>query len=236
MSISCIIIDDEPLASNLLEEYVVQVPYLRLEKKCLTAVEALAHLQGHPVDLIFLDINLPQLSGMQLAHILPHHQKVIFTTAYTAYAVESYNINAIDYLLKPITFERFLKAVEKVHTLPKSSSGTTVPARAMEQGNFFIKSGKAMIKISAAEIYYVEGLKDYVIFQLEKEKHIVYKKMKELEEILSPGFKRIHHSFIVNVDRIKKIEDNQVYILDQRISISEKYRESFMSFVKNNLM
>src|SRR5688572_21348486 len=228
MSISCIIVDDEPYAGNLLEEYIQQVPYLRLEKKCLTAMEALSFLQNHSIDLVFLDINLPQLSGMQLAHILPQNQKVIFTTAYTSYAVESYAINAIDYLLKPITFERFIKSVEKVHGAAKS--------RPAEQGNFFIKSGKAMIKVSAAEVYYIEGLKDYVVFRLEKEKHIVYKKMKELEAILEKNFMRVHHSFIVNTNHIKKIEDNQVHILDQRISISEKYRESFMSFIKNKLM
>src|SRR5262245_44489525 len=145
MSISCIIVDDEPYAGNLLEEYILQVPYLRLEKKCLTAMEALDFLKSNPVDLIFLDINLPQLSGMQLAHILPQNQKVIFTTAYTSYAVESYAINAIDYLLKPITFERFIKSVEKIHGVGKQ--------RAPEQGSFFIKSGKAMIKVSASEIY-----------------------------------------------------------------------------------
>ena len=227
MSISCIIVDDEPYAGNLLEEYILQVPYLRLEKKCLTAMEALDFLQRQVVDLVFLDINLPQLSGMQLAHILPRNQKVIFTTAYTSYAVESYAINAIDYLLKPITFERFLKSIEKIHGVIR---------RPAEQGNFFIKSGKAMIKVSASEIYYIEGLKDYVIFRLEKEKHIVYKKMKELEAILEENFMRIHHSFIVNTNHIKKIEDNQVHILDQRISISEKYRESFMGFIKNKLM
>ena len=228
MSISCIIVDDEPYAGNLLEEYILQVPYLRLEKKCLTAMEALSFLQSQPVDLVFLDINLPQLSGMQLAHILPQNQKVIFTTAYTSYAVESYAINAIDYLLKPITFERFVKSVEKIHGVAKQ--------RTAEQGNFFIKSGKAMIKVTAAEIYYIEGLKDYVVFRLEKEKHIVYKKMKDLEAILEENFIRVHHSFIVNTNHIKKIEDNQVHILDQRISISEKYRESFMSFIKNKLM
>ncbi|HEX6226752.1 MAG TPA: response regulator [Chryseolinea sp.] len=228
MSITCIIVDDEPYAGNLLEEYIVRVPYLRLEQKCLTAMEALSFLQSHPVDLIFLDINLPQLSGMQLAHILPADQKVIFTTAYTSYAIESYSVNAIDYLLKPITFERFIKSVEKIHTVAKQ--------RSAEPGSFFIKSGKAMIKISAPEIYYIEGLKDYVIFRLEKEKHIVYKKMKELETILEENFMRIHHSFIVNTDQIKKIEDNQVHILDQRISISEKYREEFMKFIKNRLM
>jgi DNA-binding LytR/AlgR family response regulator len=215
-----------------MEEYISQVAYLDLKKKCLNAVEALAYLQDHRVDLIFLDINLPKLSGMQLAQILSPGQKVIFTTAYSSYAVESYAVNALDYLLKPITFERFVRSVEKA----AHHFNQTAPSLSPGQGNFFIKSGKAMIKVSPSDIYYIEGLKDYVMFRLEKEKHIVYKKMKELEDILEPGFKRIHHSFIVNTDHIKKIEDNHVYILDQRLSISEKYREGFISFIKDQLM
>jgi len=230
--ISCIVVDDEPYAGNLMEEYISHVAYLDLKKTCLTAVEALAYLQDHTVDLIFLDINLPKLSGMQLSQLLSGSQKIIFTTAYSSYAVESYSVNALDYLLKPITFERFVRSVEKAaHHFGHTSATTT-----LSNGNFFIKSGKAMIKVSPPEIYYIEGLKDYVMFRLEREKHIVYKKMKDLEDILDPGFKRIHNSFIVNTNHIKKIEDNHVFILDQRLSISEKYRENFLSFIKDQLM
>ena len=231
-TISCVVIDDEPYAGNLMEEYISQVSYLDLKKKCLTAVEALAYLQDHTVDLIFLDINLPKLSGMQLAQLLTGNQKIIFTTAYSSYAVDSYAVNALDYLLKPITFERFVRSVEKA----AHHFGHTAVSPTQSNGNFFIKSGKAMIKISPSDIYYIEGLKDYVMFRTEREKHIVYKKMKELEDILDPGFKRIHHSFIVNTEHIKKIEDNHVFILDQRLSISEKYREGFLSFIKDQLM
>ena len=230
--ISCVVVDDEPYAGNLMEEYIGQVAFLSLKKKCLTAIEALAYLQDHTVDLIFLDINLPKLSGMQLAQILSPDQKVIFTTAYSSHAVESYAVNALDYLLKPITFERFVRSVEKAAQYFNQNS----PHPGNGKGNFFIKSGKAMIKISPSDIYYIEGLKDYVMFRLEKEKHIVYKKMKDLEEMLEPGFKRIHHSFIVNTDHIKKIEDNHVFILDQRLSISDKYRDGFLSFIKDSLM
>ena len=231
-TISCVVVDDEPYAGNLMEEYINQVTYLDLKKKCVTAVEALAYLQDHTVDLIFLDINLPKLSGMQLAQLLSGNQKIIFTTAYSSYAVESYAVNALDYLLKPITFQRFVRSVEKA----AHHFGQTSISLAHGNANFFIKSGKAMIKVSPSDIYYIEGLKDYVLFRMEKEKHIVYKKMKELEDILDPGFKRIHHSFIVNTHHIKKIEDNHVFILDQRLSISEKYREGFLAFIKNQLM
>jgi len=233
-TISCLVVDDEPYAGNLMEEYIGQVAYLDLKKKCLTAVEALAYLQDHTVDLIFLDINLPKLSGMQLAQLLSGNQKIIFTTAYSSYAVESYAVNALDYLLKPITFQRFVRSVEKAAHHFGHAGVSSTPTQS--NANFFIKSGKAMIKVSPSDIYYIEGLKDYVMFRLEKEKHIVYKKMKELEDILDPRFKRIHHSFIVNTDHIKKIEDNHVLILDKRLSISEKYRGSFLSFIKDQLM
>jgi two-component system, LytTR family, response regulator len=236
MNISCIIIDDEPLAGNLLEDYISKVPYLRLHKKCLTALEGLTFLQTNSVDLIFLDINLPHLSGMDFAKIIPRDQKVIFTTAYTSYAVESYTVNAVDYLLKPITFERFMLAVDKVACLQKQHSENATTRLTDDKKNIFIKSGKAMIKIQIDEICLIEGLRDYVVFWLAKEKHIVYKKMKELEEILAPDFMRVHHSFIVNVNHIKKIEDNHIYILDRQISITEKYREAFLSFVKNRLV
>jgi len=236
MRISCIIVDDEPYAGNLLEEYVLKIPYLQLEKKCLTALEALGFLQDNSVDLIFLDINMPQLSGMQLARTLPQDQNVIFTTAYTSFAVESYTVNALDYLLKPITFDRFVKAVERAARHVGSSASHLFSQSGAENRNFFIKTGKAMIKVSPTEIYYIEGLKDYVIFRLENEKHIVYKKMRQLEEILVHGFVRIHHSFIVNVNHIRKIEDNHVHILDQRLAIGEKYREGFRAFIKNRLM
>lgn len=236
MSLSCIIIDDEPLAGNLLEDYIHRIPYLQLEKKCLTAVEGLAFLQSSTVDLMFLDINLPHLSGIELAKILPLEQKIIFTTAYTSYAVESYTINAVDYLLKPITFDRFIKSVEKAVTIKKHSLGTNPAQLPLTNGNFFIKSGKSMIKIQTTEIYCIEGLKDYVIFWLADERYIVYKKMKALEETLPQHFMRVHHSFIVNLDHIKKIEDNHIYILDKQISITDKYKENFISFVKNRLM
>jgi two-component system, LytTR family, response regulator len=236
MSLSCIIIDDEPLAGNLLEDYINKVPYLQLQKKCLTALEGLAFLQSNSVDLIFLDINLPHLSGMDFAKILPRNQKVIFTTAYTSYAVESYTVNAVDYLLKPITFERFMLAVDKVANLPKQNSETTTTRLTDDKNNIFIKSGKAMIKIQIDEIYLIEGLRDYVIFWLAKERHIVYKKMKELEEILAPDFMRVHHSFIVNVNHIRKIEDNHIYILDRQVPITEKYRDAFLAFVKNRMV
>ena len=199
MKISCIIIDDEPMAVNLLEEYVSQLSFLKLQQKCYNAIEALAFLKEHRTDLIFLDINMPQLSGMQLVSLLPAGQKFIFTTAYSEFAVESYEMNAVDYLVKPITFDRFLKAVNKAATLlqPATNSGVT-------NQKLIIKSGKTLIQLDYKDILWIEGLKDYVVFHTSQAKHIVYKRMKDLEESMPSQFSRVHNSYIVNRDHLQK--------------------------------
>jgi two-component system, LytTR family, response regulator len=233
LKLSCIIVEDEPFAANLLEEYICSLPYLKLEGKYFKAVDVLEHFQQHSPDLVFMDINLPKVSGIELTRLLPSHQKVIFTTAYADYALESYSFNTIDYLLKPISLDRFLKAVEKARAM-STESDSSKPVK--ENEHFFIKSGKAIIKINLQEIVFIEGLKDYVLFHLENEKHIVYKKMKELEQTLPGYFKRIHHSFIVNTHRLAKIENNHVHLSKKMIPIGEKYRNAFLSYIKDQLM
>lgn len=150
MNMHCLIVDDEPLAIKLLEEYIQQVPYLSLSGKCYNVVEALEFLSNQPADLLFLDINMPQLTGMQLAAVLPADQQIIFTTAYSDYAVESYSRNAVDYLLKPITFERFLQGVQKAK---RPSNGQEYT----QEAPFFIKTGKSIVKIAFTEVLYIEG-------------------------------------------------------------------------------
>lgn len=234
MKTTCLVIDDEPYAVNLLQEYISQVPYLQLAHKCYNALEALEFLKTNTADLIFLDINMPHLSGMQLARVLPPSQALIFTTAYTEFAVESYEQNALDYLVKPITFERFLKAVQKaVRVLP-----TLEPALITHPGakKLFLKTGKAMVQVAYEDVLFIEGLKDYVLFHTREGKHIVYKRMKELEETLPDNFSRVHLSYIVNRDHIQRIEDNHVYIGAQRISVSDKYRESFLVKINKRLL
>ncbi len=229
----CLIIDDEPFAVNLLEEYVQQTPFLQLAGKCYNAIEALNFLRGAPVDLLFLDINMPQLSGMQLANLLNQNYQIIFTTAYSEYAVESYELNAVDYLLKPITFERFMKAVQKaIAPHPEPSP----PAKEEEApSNFFVKSGKAVIKLNFAKILYIEALGDYVVFHSSGEKHLVYKRMKELEATLPDFFCRVHNSHIINLNHISKIEDNQVFIGTVALPVSEKYRDHFWQHIQTRL-
>lgn len=228
----CLIIDDEPFAVNLLEAYIQQIPFLQLVGKCYNAIDALNYLRNNEVHLLLLDINMPQLSGMQLANLLNADYQIIFTTAYSEYAVKSYELNAVDYLLKPITFERFIKAVQKARSLRQEA---TPSAQEVDAAVFFVKSGKAMVKICLEDIRYIEGLGDYVIFHLLKEKHVVYKRMKELEITLPDYFCRIHNSHIVNLNHILKIEDNQVFIGVLALPVSEKYRESFWNRIEARL-
>lgn len=234
MTINCLVIDDEPFAVNLLEEYISQVPYLHLQHKCYNALEALSYLKEAKPDLIFLDINMPHLSGMQLVSLLPPDQPFIFTTAYSEFAVDSYEKNAVDYLLKPITFERFLVAVNKV--VKSGATPSTQVDAANSSRKLFLKTGKAIVQLEYDDVLLIEGLKDYVVFHTKETKHVVYKRMKELEETLPAHFSRVHLSYIVNRHHIRRIEDNHVFIGTERIPVSEKYRDSFLSCINKGLL
>jgi DNA-binding LytR/AlgR family response regulator len=240
LKIKCLIIDDEPLAVSLLTDYIGQVPFLELVHSCYNAMEALTFLHTNPIDLIFMDINMPHLSGMELINLLDKKQKVIFTTAYSDYALESYEKNALDYLLKPITFERFVRAVTKAWEILENAKITPIPSAEdpinQNLTSIFLKTGKSVVKVELAKIDYIEGLKDYVLFVVGNEKYIVYKRMKDLETGLSPDFYRIHHSYIVNINNIRKIEDNHVFIGEHKIAISEKYRENFHHKIQEKLL
>jgi two-component system, LytTR family, response regulator len=231
MPIRCLIVDDEPLAVTLLEQYVAQVPFLQLCGKCYNAMEALSFLHQQEVDLVFLDINMPKLSGLEIAASLSS-QLIIFTTAYSQHAVESYEKDAVDYLLKPITFDRFVRAVNKAYNLYKRDSAEAAPVMKKEEPVFYVKSGKTIIKINLDDVLFIEGLKDYVSFYTRDNKHVVYKRMKELEDVLPANFSRVHNSFIVNRDHIEKIEQGQVFINAQAIPISDKYRDVFLRQVR----
>jgi DNA-binding LytR/AlgR family response regulator len=235
MKITCLIVDDEPSAVNLLKEYIGQVSFLELTHACYDALEALAYLRTYSVDLLFLDINMPGLSGMELTALLPPQQKIIFTTAYAEYALESYEKNAVDYLLKPIPFRRFLQAVLKLQTNVSEPDITEELAMATDE-YFFTKSGKQIVRVEYKNILYVEAWKEYVLLFTTAGKLVLYKRMKELEELLPVAFQRIHHSYIVNSAVIEKIEDNHVCIAEARLPISDKYRLAFMQFIQQKLI
>ena len=181
--INCLIIDDEPNAVQLLQDYISKVPYLALKGTCFDALEALEFLSHTQTDIIFLDINMPDLSGMELMNMLPREQKVIFTTAYSEYAIQSYEYNAVDYLLKPISFKRFMMAVGK--------AASSLPAPAQEEEYLFVRTDKKMIRVNVRDILYFEALKEYVCIHTKTQKIITYKRMKELLDKLPGHFTRI---------------------------------------------
>lgn len=235
MNLSCIIIDDEPNAVNLLEILIAQNTKWQLLGKCYDALEAIAFLKENKPDFIFLDINMPQLSGMELAGLLSKDTKIVFTTAYSEYAAESYTFQTIDYLLKPITLKRFLEAMQKIEgyfTFHVANHQISAPT-----GNeyFFVKSGKVLRKILLEEIQYFEGEKEYVRLVTPNEQLLIYRRLKEIDEQLNAPFVRVHNSYIVNTKQIIKIQDNHIYIAAKQIPISEKFKDKFMAVISQRI-
>ncbi|GGF36733.1 LytR/AlgR family response regulator transcription factor [Echinicola rosea] len=242
MNINCIIIDDEALALDILEDYISKIPMLTLQGKFNTAIQAMDSIMRNKVDLIFLDINMPDINGIKFYEGLPHKPKVIFTTAYSEYAVKGFEINAIDYLLKPISFDRFFQAVSKVlnHSglakEPKTSLSDAIPQPKEQPGFIFVKVEHSTIKINLKDISYFEGYKDYVKIHLINEEHpvLTLNSIKHYEmSLFSKGFIRIHKSYIVSIDQIENISRNKVrlYQKDLFITIGESFREFFYELV-----
>lgn len=235
MKMNCVIVEDEPKALQLMEDYVRQTPFLLLDNSFHHPLQAVQYLgESRSVDLVFLDINLPGLSGIDLAGMIPPGVKIIFTTAYTDFAVRSYEVNTIDYVLKPITYQRFLQAVVKARKIieTEKSLKTTLPP----QLHFFVKSGKKIVQVNWPEICYIEALKEYMAIVTSTEKILVYKRMSEFEKIMPPSFIRIHNSFIINLDRIEKVEDHDVTIQGRDIPISRSQKEAFFQRIKDRLI
>jgi two-component system LytT family response regulator len=234
MNLTCIIIDDEPDAVDLVELLIKQSTTWALKAKCYDALEALAFLKKSQVDFIFLDINMPKLTGMELATLLPPHTKIVFTTAYSEYAVESYAFHTIDYLLKPITLKRFLASVQKIEEHFLKPGPEYTPNAEQGQEFFFVKSGKIFRKILLKDILYFEGEKDYVRLATGQEQLLIYRRLKDIEEQLKSPFIRVHNSYIINYEQLSKMEDNHIYIAEKRIPVSEKFRERFMEVINKN--
>lgn len=236
MKLSCIIIDDEPNAVNLLEILIQQNTNWQLLAKCYDALEAMAFLKENKSDFIFLDINMPQLSGIELAGLLSIDTKIVFTTAYSEYGAESYAFQTIDYMLKPITLKRFLLAMQKIESYFRRTE-TNAKNILQASGNeyFFVKSGKILRKILLEDIQYFEGEKEYVRLTTPSEQVLIYKRLKDIEVQLSTPFVRVHNSYIVNTKQLYKIQDNHIYIAGKQIPISEKFKDSFMSMIQQRI-
>lgn len=240
-NISCIIVDDEEHAIHVLEHFISETPMLRLEFSTTRPVEAFQYLQQHPVDLIFMDIEMPGLNGMELIKLIPTHCKVIFTTAFPDYALKSYEFNVADYLLKPILFDRFLKSVQKVMSTVAAPETNSESKVYKEKTDFvFIRSehkGK-LIKINVPEVVYIEALGNYISIQTRSERQLTLSTMKDLEQKLAlfPYIIRVHKSFFVNNHYIKSIDGNRILLDKKEIPIGEKYKEHFLNSIRDKIV
>ncbi len=235
--INTIIVDDEPLALDILESHIEKIPELNLVARCNNAIEANAALREHEVDLMFLDIQMPQLTGVEFMKSLTNPPMAIFTTAYAEYAVEGFNLEAVDYLLKPISFDRFLKAANKAIDKFKVERTANLSTNAQDDF-FFVKSDKKMMKVFYKDILYIEGLKDYVIIRTETGRVITLQTMKSLvEKLPSEMFQRIHRSYILNLTKLIAIEGNMVELKEKgqskMIPIGKNYRDELSAIIES---
>lgn len=233
--IRCLVVDDEPMALALIESYARKTPFLELRAACSNAFEALEILENEAVDLIFLDIQMPELNGLELSKTLSRNTRVIFTTAFNEYAIDGFKADALDYLLKPFSFDEFYNAAVRAKdwfNLVRSQRSEK------PQPEFiFVKSDYKQLKINLSEVLYFEGLKDYIKIWLSGNPKAILTKMslKSLEEELpETKFMRVHRSFIVALGKIEAVERSQVLIGKERITVADQYKERFLEFVRDN--
>ena len=233
MKITCIAVDDEPLALEIIEDYIQKVPFLTLLQSFDNALSAMGFLRKQKTDLMFLDIQMEELTGIQMLNILKPKPEVIFTTAHDQFALQGYEFDVTDYLMKPISFERFVKAVDKVHEQFCRQKNAKCPPEELSIYNpkidyFFIKSGFKLHKVSFGEIYYIEGQGDYLKIVTPQARIMTLQTFRGIEVILPPGnFIRVHKSYIIAIDKIESIEGNMIKILDKFIPLGESYKKSF---------
>ncbi|PQJ76817.1 LytR/AlgR family response regulator transcription factor [Polaribacter glomeratus] len=218
MNVSCLIIDDEPSSQNVLKSFIQKIEYLELVHVCNNALEALEYLKNNTVDLVFLDINMPQLSGIDFYKSLKNPPKVIFTTAYSAHALEGFEVDATDYLLKPFSFQRFIKAVTKVKDLND-----------VKIDYIIVKADKKLHQIKIEDIYFIEGLGDYIKVHLKNSFLVTYKSLKMMHNSLPKSiFIKVHKSFIINKNKLDYIEGNLAIINTNKIPLGQKYKQEFL--------
>jgi len=231
MNLNCIIIDDEPVARKVLEEFIRDIDYLTLTGKAENPVKALHLLNDNKVDLIFLDINMPRLNGIDFLKNTKNLPPVILTTAYSEYAVEGFALDVLDYLVKPISFERFLKATQKAKSYFDLTSQSAKPVKE-NPGYFFIKSNQTIEKVFYHDLLYVESMLNYVVLHTVSKKLIAYMTIKSMtEQLPADTFIKIHKSYIVNIDKIKGIEGNAVHIGNAKLTISQNLREKVLQTI-----
>lgn len=240
MNINCIIVDDEIHARKVLEKYIQDIPHLILIRSCKNALEAMDVLRDCTIDAMFLDINMPKLTGLNFLESIQHPPLVVVTTAYREYALEAYELDVIDYLHKPIPFPRFVKAISKIEE--KLKIRTNIISSSQEnhldinQNFIFIKADKKTIKLNFEDIKFIEGLGDYIKIHTRSKTHISKLTIKKMEELLPANhFPRVHKSFIISLNLIESIEGNQIEIANHKIPIGQIYRHGFMDLINTFL-
>lgn len=228
------VVDDEPNAVNLLEVLIGQSTSWELVARCYNSLQAISFLKNNTVDLVFLDINMPLLTGMELAALLPADTAIVFTTAHSDHAAESYTYNTLDYLLKPITLKRFLSAVKKIEKHFQPAGSPAEPEKV--SGYFFVKSGTQLHRILLQEILFFESRKEYVRVVTHTSDVLTYRRLKDIEAQLPAPFIRVHNSYIVNMALLHKIQDNHIHIGDAQIPIGEKFKEGVMEIVRRRMI
>jgi DNA-binding LytR/AlgR family response regulator len=236
--IRCLVVDDEPLALHILEDYIAKMPFLELIKSTTNPIEALQLVQAGGIDLVFLDVQMPELTGIQFLRIANGKTKVILTTAYSQYALEGYELDVIDYLLKPIAFDRFFKSVQKAQTIIQPVTKTEAKQeQSAPQNDFlsdfiFVKTEHKIQKVYLNDILFIEGLKDYISIFTPAERIITLQNMKKMEDALpEKHFIRVHKSYIVSINKIDSIERSRIFIGDKVIPVGDTYRDEFFKIV-----
>ena len=237
--IRCLAVDDEAYASDIIAAFINKTPFLELIGTTTNAFEALAMVQEGKVDLVFLDIQMPELTGIQFLKICGDKCKVILTTAYPEYALDGFDLDVVDYLLKPISYERFYKAASKAQQIiePAVNQEINVASPVQSKEFIFIKGDtkNKFIKVNYHDILYIEGLKNYVSVYTATQRIITYQALRELEtQLPHPPFYRVHKSYIISLEKIKMIDGNTLFINDQSIPIGETYKEEFFKIVREN--
>jgi DNA-binding LytR/AlgR family response regulator len=236
MDLKCIIVDDEPPALRVLEKYITDMPGLRLEAKCCSAFEAMEALQKKPIDIMFLDINMPKMTGLSFLQTIKNPPLVIITTAYREYAMEGFELDVVDYLKKPISFERFAKSVNKAIERKTPSQQSYVinetSRQQIEESFIFIKDDKVTYRVDLSDIHYIEAVGDYAKIITSKKVYITCQTMKKMETMLpSNRFPRVHKSYIIAISKINSIEGNVLNINNIHIPVGQTYRKNFFNLI-----
>jgi DNA-binding LytR/AlgR family response regulator len=234
--IRCLVVDDEPLALDILEDYISKIPFLTLVKTTTSAIEGLSLVQSDAIDLVFLDVQMPELTGIQFLKIINGKCDVILTTAYSQYALDGYDLDVVDYLLKPIAFDRFYKAAQKVLQSTGNTNSSAPEVHSVQKNHdfIFVKTEHKIQKIYLDDILYIEGLKDYISIFTRSERIITLQNMKKMEESLpSKSFIRVHKSYIIALGKIESIERSRIQIGEKIIPIGDTYREYFFKQIEN---